>query len=60
MLLNFEKGKCLNIEHGNLDVNYKMGDTVLGNIVKGKDIGVTISADMKVVLQLQKVIKCLD
>ena len=31
-----------------LDVNYKMGDTVLGTTVKEKDLGVTISADMKV------------
>ena len=31
-----------------LDVNYKMGDTVLGATVKEKDLGVTISADMKV------------
>ena len=30
MLLNFWKCKCLHTEHGNLDVNYKMGDTVLG------------------------------
>ena len=29
-------------------VNYKMGDTVLGTTVKEKDLGVTISADMKV------------
>ena len=34
--------------HGNLDVNYKMGDTVLVTTVKEKDLGVTISADMKV------------
>ena len=34
--------------HGNLDVNYKMGDTVLSTTVKEKDLGVTISADMKV------------
>ena len=31
-----------------MDVNYKMGDTVLGTTVKEKDLGVTISADMKV------------
>ena len=31
-----------------LDVNYKMGDIVLGATVKEKDLGVTISADMKV------------
>ena len=30
------------------DVNYTMGDTVLGTTVKVKDLGVTISADMKV------------
>ena len=33
---------------GNLDVNYKMGDSVLGTTVKEKDLGVTISADTKV------------
>ena len=31
-----------------MNVNYKMGDTVLGTTVKEKDLGVTISADMKV------------
>ena len=31
-----------------MDVNYKMGDTVLGTTVKEKDLGVTISANMKV------------
>ena len=31
-----------------MDVNYKMGDTVLGNIVKEQDLGVIINADMKV------------
>ena len=48
MLLNFWKCKCLHTGHGNLNVNYKMGDTVLGTTVKEKDLGVTISADMKV------------
>ena len=48
MLLNFGKCKCLHTGHGNLDVNYKMGDTVLGTTVKEKDLGVTISADFKV------------
>ena len=47
-LFNFEKCKCLHTGHGNLNVNYKMGDTVLGTTVKEKDLGVTISADMKV------------
>ena len=46
MLLNFGKCKCLHTGHGNLDVNYKIGDTVLGTTVKEKDLGVTISVDM--------------
>ena len=48
MLLNFGKCKCLHTRHENMDVNYKIGDTVLGTTVKEKDIGVTTSADMKV------------
>ena len=48
MLFNFGKCKCLHTGHENLDVNYKMGDTILGTTVKEKDLGVTISADMKV------------
>ena len=48
MLFNFGKCKCLHTGHGNLNVNYKMGDTILGTTVKEKDLGVTISADMKV------------
>ena len=48
MLVNFEKCKCLHTGHRNLNVNYKMGDTVLSTTVKEKDLGVTISADMKV------------
>ena len=47
MLFNFGKCKCLRTGHGNLDVNFKMGDTVLGTTVKEKDLGVTISAAMK-------------
>ena len=46
-MLNFGKYKCLNTGHGNLDVSYKMGDTVLGTTAKEKDLEVTISADMK-------------
>ena len=48
LLFNLGKCKCLHTGHGNLDVNYKKGDTVLGITVKEKDLGVTISADMKV------------
>ena len=36
MLLNFGNCKCIHTEHGNLDINYKMGDTVLGTTVKEK------------------------
>ena len=48
MLLNFGKYNCLHTGHGNLDIDYSMGDTVLGTTVKEKDLGTTISADMKV------------
>ena len=48
MLLNFGKCKCLHTGVGNLDVNYKMEDTVLQTTVKEKDLEITISADMKV------------
>ena len=48
MLFNFGKCKCLHTRHRIFNVNYKMGDTVLGTTVKEKDLGVTISADMKV------------
>ena len=48
MLFYFGKCKSINTGHGNLDVNYKMGDTVLGPTVKEKDLGMTINADMKV------------
>ena len=47
-MLNFGKCKCLHTGHRNLNVNYKMRDTVLGTTVKEKDLGVTISADLKV------------
>ena len=48
MLLNFGKCKCIHIGHGNMDEEYKMGDTVLGRTTQEKDLGVTFSADMKV------------
>ena len=48
MLFNFGKHKCLHTGHGNLDVNIKMGDTVLGTTGKERDLGVAISADLKV------------
>ena len=48
MLVHFGKCKCLNTGHGNLDINYNMGDTILGTTTTEKDLGITISADMKV------------
>ena len=48
MLFNFVKCKCLHTGHGNLDINFNMGYTVLGTTVKEKDLGIIISADMKV------------
>ena len=47
-MFNFGKCKCLHTGHGNLDENNEIGDTVLGTPVKEKNLGVTISADMKV------------
>ena len=38
MLFNFGKCKCLHTGHGNLDVNYKMGDTVLSITEKRKGL----------------------
>ena len=64
-MFNFGKCKCLHTGHGNLDLNFKMGDTVPGTTLKERDLGITISADMKVskqcgiILQLQRVIKFL-
>ena len=39
---------CLHTGHGNLDVNYKMGDIVMCTTMKEKDLGVTISVNIKV------------
>ena len=33
-MFNFGKCKCLHTGYGNLDIKYKMGDTVLGTTVK--------------------------
>ena len=48
MLFNFGKCKCLHTGHGNDDAQYTMGGTVLNTTLKEKDLGLTISADMKV------------
>ena len=46
MLFNF--GKCLHAGHGNEDVYYRMGGRDLSTTTTEKDLGVIISADMKV------------
>ena len=48
MLFNFGKCKCLHTGHGNEDVHYTMGGTVLRTTVKEKNLGLIISAGMKV------------
>ena len=48
MLFHFGKCKCIHTGHGNMDEEYKMGDAVLGRTTQEKDLGVTVSADMKV------------
>ena len=58
-MFNLGKCNCLRTGHGNLDANFKMGNTVLGTTVKEKDLAVTISAEMKVSEQLQRSIKSL-
>ena len=47
MLFNLGKCKCIH-GHGNMDEECKMGDAVLGRTTQEKDLGVTVSADMKV------------
>ena len=48
MLFNFGKCKYLHTGHGNLDVNNRMGDTVLCTTVNEMDLGVTINVNMRV------------
>ena len=48
MFLNFGKCKCLHTGHGNLDVNYEMGNIVLGTTVKENGLAVTLRDDMNV------------
>ena len=47
MLSNFGKCKSLHTGNGNLDVKYKVGNIVLGPTVKEKELGVSISAEIK-------------
>ena len=54
MLFNFSKCKCLHTGHRNEDVHYTMGGRVLSTTTTEKDLGVIISADMKVSEQCAK------
>ena len=42
MLFNFGKCKYLHRGHGNLEVNYKIGDIVLDTTIKEKDLSCNI------------------
>ena len=48
MLFYFGMCKGLHMGHGNEDAQYTMGGTVLYTTLKENDLGLTISADMKV------------
>ena len=48
MLFNFGKCKCLHTGHGNEDEQYTMGGILLNTTLKENNLGLTISADMKV------------
>ena len=48
MLFNFGKCKCLRTGPGNTGMNYEIGGTILRKVVKEKDLGVTMNANMKV------------
>ena len=48
IIFNYGKCNCLHSGHGNEDAQYTMGDTVLNTTAREKDLGLAISADMKV------------
>ena len=48
MLFNVGKCKCLHTGPGNAVMNYEMGGTILSKTGKKQDLGVTITANMKV------------
>ena len=47
MMFNFWKCRCIHTGHGNDDAHYTMGRTVLNTTVKENNLGLIISADMK-------------
>ena len=48
MLFNYGTCKCRHTGHGNENAQYTTGGTVLNTTLKEEDLGLTISADMKV------------
>ena len=48
MLFNCKKCTCLHVGYGNEEKEYKMGNTTLGKSQKERNLGVIISADLKV------------
>ena len=48
MLFNFGKCKCLHTGHDNEVAQYITGGNVLNTTIKEKDLGLTISVDVKV------------
>ena len=48
MLFSFGKCKCLHTEPRNTGMNYELGGSILSKTVKEKDLGVSMSANMKV------------
>ena len=47
MLFNFWKCRCQPTGPGDTGMNYEMRGTILGKTVKGKDLGVTMNANIK-------------
>ena len=48
MLFNFGQCKCICIGRGNMEEEYKMGDSILRRNAKQKNLGLKFSADIKV------------
>ena len=47
-IFNFGTCNCLHSGHGNEDTQYTMGGTILNTTLKEEDLGLPITADMKV------------
>ena len=46
----FRNYKCLYTGHGNFDINYNMGDTVLGTTVIEHNLGITVGAVIIIII----------